>query len=417
MRQTDLRTNNMDRIKFIILYISFGLSFFFLRGQQIGNYVNNGSFEDLRDCNTPQNTNKVKYWSSIDTTKYSFYILNKCFNNMPGPAMDFQYPKSGKGFIAGTFYCGGSCDTIHNRSYFRNKLKQHLVSGKTYCIKFYANLRNSSPYGIDAIGVFIGNNTLDTIKYGDIKITYLTPQIQNISGNIITDTLNWVSITGTFVANGTENSLVIGNFKSDNNTNKTQVLTPASLWSDIYIDDVSCIEQDLSAYSGPDQIILPGDSAFIGRQPDFAIDSDCIWYKLPNMTTSIDTISGLWVKPTTTSTYVVRQQLDCSSLKWDTVVVTINTNLIGIDKLRWFSDNITLFPNPTSGNLNISFPSQVDIKTFNISNSFGQIVREEEIEIKNSSCNILTFDLKSGLYQIHFKTQFGIVTKKFVKTN
>lgn len=127
----------------------------------------------------------------------------------------------------------------------------------------------------------------------------------------------------------------------------------------------------------------------------------------------------------TTGTFIYTIQLQgkgnagCVSSNTISINVLVQPCDVGIKlkDLLWFSDNINLFPNPTSDKLNISFPAQADIKTYSISNSLGQIFREDEIEIKNSTCNVLTSDLKNGLYQIHFKTQFGIVTKKFVKTN
>jgi hypothetical protein len=78
-----------------------------------------------------------------------------------------------------------------------------------------------------------------------------------------------------------------------------------------------------------------------------------------------------------------------------------------------------LFPNPTSGNLNISFSGSVpsDISKYIIGDNLGRVIREVEINLKNYSFIVSTSDLADGLYQIHFKTQFGIVTKKFVKIN
>src|SRR5690606_40769166 len=52
-------------------------------------------------------------------------------------------------------------------------------------------------------------------------------------------------------------------------------------WTDVLIDDVSCIEVNLPAYAGRDTTILIGDSVYIGREKDFAIDTGCVWYKLP----------------------------------------------------------------------------------------------------------------------------------------
>lgn len=128
---------------------------------------------------------------------------------------------------------------------------------------------------------------------------------------------------------------------------------------------------------------------------------------------------------TTSGSFIYTVQLQgksnagCVSNNTFSINVMVQPCEVGIKlkDLQWYSDNINLFPNPTSDNLNISFPAKADIKTYSISNSLGQIFREDEIEIKNSTCTVLTSDIKNGLYQIHFKTQFGIVTKKFVKTN
>src|SRR5690606_13010817 len=192
-------------------------------------------------------------------------------------------------------------------------------------------------------------------------LTYLTPQVQNPQGNIIIDTLNWVAITGTYTANGTEKYLMLGNFLSDEDTD---TLTVNLTWSaynyitEANIDDVSCIPIDLEAYAGRDTTIFLNDSVYIGREPDFAIDTGCVWYKLPS-TTAIDTISGMWVKPPIgTHTYVVRQELECSSLKWDTVIVNvkekiIDTTDISVNELRIENEKLRIYPNPTSGMLNV----------------------------------------------------------------
>jgi hypothetical protein len=263
--------------------------------------------------------------------------------------------------------------------------------------------------------MYFGNTSLDTINYCTTPLTYLTPQIQNTTG-IVTDTLNWIPITGTFTAIGDEKYLVLGNFNAPALTNTLLINTPtlSFMTNDIYIDDVSIIELDIPAYAGPDKPCITGDSVFIGREPDFAIDPGCIWYKLSNMTTAIDTISGLWVKPTATSTYVVRQELDCSSVKWDTVVVFMDA--VGIPDISRYSDHINLFPNPTSDNITISVSmANPDIRGFSLVNNLGQTIREGDLNLKDKSFTLQTSDLDPGIYQVHFKTSTGTVTKQFVK--
>ena len=179
------------------------------------------------------------------------------------------------------------------------------------------------PVAIDGFGLYFGGPSVDTIIYNSKRpLTFLTPQVVNPPNNIIMDSLNWVAITGTFTANGTEKYLIIGNFKSDVNTNTviTNYTTYSQDWSEYFIDDVSC-SIDLSAYAGPDAFCIPGNSVYIGRQQDAGIDEACMWYKLPNMTTAIDTAAGTWVTPTSpTTTYVVKQDI-CGVIKYDTVVV------------------------------------------------------------------------------------------------
>jgi hypothetical protein len=410
--------NLMKRLKNILLNISVGLTVLISHGQQIGNYVNNGSFEETRNpCNLPPPLlyNPVlKYWSAIDTTKNGFSTCHMCYGSVPmNNANTYQWPKTGKGYVLTSIYIQNSI-----RGYFRNRLKSNLIANKIYCIRFYVNVTNYSCYGIDSYGAFFGDSSLDTITKPYTPKTYLIPQFENPNGNFITDTMNWVPISGTFTANGTEKYLVIGNFRDNANTGLQFIQQPANqVWSDIYLDDVSVMEVNLPAYAGRDTTIYLGDSVFIGRQPDFATDTGCVWYKLPNITTAIDTVSGLWVKPAVTSTYVVRQELDCSTRKWDTVVVTINTNLVGIDKLQQLTNNITLAPNPTSGNLRISFSDQIspDFNSFSIINSLGQTIHKADL-ISNT-VDIGISNLTPGLYEIHFKSNFSTVTKKFVKTS
>src|SRR5690606_23016590 len=104
---------------------------------------------------------------------------------------------------------------LNHRGYPRNRLKVPLKNSTVYCATYYVVNTNNNPYAIDAFGMYFSDATLDTINYCNVALTYLQPQIENPVGNIITDTLHWIAITGTFVANGNEKYLVLGNFKSD----------------------------------------------------------------------------------------------------------------------------------------------------------------------------------------------------------
>ena len=107
-------------------------------------------------------------------------------------------------------------------------MKHNLEAGKTYCAKFYVNIANTSPRAIDGFGVYFANTDIDTISKCTIPLNYINPQVKNPIGNVITDTLNWTPITGTFVANETGKYALIGNFLADN------AMTTLSLNSPFY---------------------------------------------------------------------------------------------------------------------------------------------------------------------------------------
>lgn len=366
-----------------------------LKSQRIGNYISNGSFERyFMDFIYPIPYN----WAATDSAKAWGELLVPP-NRVPLSSYAYQWPKHGKNTMVTLFYCP-ACGT--KRGYPKNRLKQTLQANVEYCVRMYVSLSNQSTHGIDNIGVYFSDNSIDTIKKCNNPITYLMPQVRNPTNNIITDTLNWVAITGTFVATGTEKYLLIGNFESDANTNKSLVNPTHSpgMFSDYVIDAISVIPVNLSAYAGRDTSIVLGGAAFIGREPDFAIDSGCVWFKMPGMT-PLDTISGMWVSPSITTTYVVKQNLECSSEKWDTVVVYVD--LVGLEKLKVIQADLKLYPVPAKNFIEIcvSDPNWLDdFKHLSIYNTIGQLIRHEELRHENNRARIQIDDLDDGMYSL-----------------
>src|SRR5690606_6386367 len=198
----------------------------------------------------------------------------------------------------------------------------------------------------------------------------------------------------------------------------TLIINPTHLptvYTNLGIDDVSCIEMNLPAYAGRDTTILNGDSVYIGREKDFATDPYCVWYKLPDTANAIDTISGLWVKPSVTTTYVVKQELECSSLKWDTVVVNVK-NDVGLQELiansRQFA--VEMFPNPASDMITVKtdkYREEISVSVFDVT---GKTVLNKKVAINNYVAG-LELNLENGIYTICFTDKVKkIVTKKLV---
>jgi hypothetical protein len=399
---TYLTTNFFFSRRKLLLQLSFLIISSSYQSQSIANYISNGGMEERYDCNFPFVGRKAKYWRGIDSVGDAIVYASVCYSNVPFNGFTFQWPKEGNSYFSTTFLCQSpGCSTTNNRGYFRNRLKTNLVAGKTYCVKFYVNISNPSSYGISNISAFFVDNSIDTITNGHIPLTYINPQIQNTVSNIISDTMNWVPVTNTFVANGTEKNCVIGNFKSDAATT-TSLINSSSLptiFCDILLDDVSCIPLDLPAYAGADTYCIPGNTVYIGRPQDVGIDEACVWYNITNTTTPIGNAAGIVVSPVTTSTYIVKQDI-CGIIKWDTVVVY--QSALGIVSSSGVENSVKIFPNPVNEILTIEFVSlsgvEASIGKYSIINSLGQVIREEEIVFKNKAFKIKVNDLSNGVY-------------------
>jgi hypothetical protein len=405
----------LNRISFIkkgINYylVVYALLFPFFGFTQIANYVSNGSFENNYSCVSFNSINVAKNWRSIDSSIFSGVLYcSSCYSNIPSNSYGYQWPRTGQSNVITDFLCQPpQCSSTSNRGYYRNRLKANLISGKTYCVKFYVNIGNNSTYGIDAFGAYFGDNSLDTITKISIPLTYLNPQVQNPIGNIITDTLNWIAITGTFVANGTEKNCVIGNFKSDANTNKI-LINPTFLpkiATTVLVDDASCIPLDLPAYAGPDIWGIPGNTVYIGRPQDVGIDEACQWFQLPNTTSVISTSAGLTLTVTIpTCTYMVKQDI-CGVIKYDTVVVYASG--VGLLSSSAVENNVRLFPNPAQDLLSIELDFN-NSQSFNLRlyNNLGQLIREEELVFKNKTATVNTKELTNGIYFVNLVNEKG----------
>jgi len=398
-------------MKKFVLFIFFLLFAYIKINCQVINYVNNGSFEEaLTNTSTPL-FYSAKYWGGIDSTKYYGELLSRTTSPIKVPlcSYTYQWPKHGNNYLLTTIY---STFLYNNRGYPRNRLKEKLVAGKAYCFSLYVNLSNNSTRGIDAIGAYFSDNSIDTITQCNKPITYLTPQVENTLNNIISDTLNWVLIRGQFIANGTEKYVLLGNFRNNINTN-TVIANPThspAIGSEYAFDYVSLVELNLPAFAGRDTSVAPGSNIFLGRQPDVGIDEACVWYKLPS-TTPIDTIAGFWVNPTTTSTYVVVQTI-CGLVKSDTVVVHMNlTGLEGSSESRLLSGENSFKIKLLDSKLVVE-KNNADNFSVHIYDTQGkQLFYERNI---NQNFEFSFSEKQSGVYIIQIENQQGVLRKKVV---
>ena len=205
------------------------------------NLVPNPSFEQYDTC--PVSVGEVSHclgWSSFSETPDYF---NSCadsasFVNVPFTGCGYQYAATGNAF------CGMICTSTTFPNY-REIIGCHLLSplqvGTTYYITFKVNMS----YGGYAAN-FVASNGMG-IKFTTKQYSFNNPiPIDNnpaiFAHNILTDSINWISISGSYVADSAYQYLAIGNF-FDNVHTDTIHLGSFIFRSYYFVDDI-CVSNN-----------------------------------------------------------------------------------------------------------------------------------------------------------------------------
>lgn len=232
-------------------------------------------------------------------------------------------PRTGHRFAGIYSYYGGD-NTSSYREYLQVELKQQLVPGEYYCGEFYASLAEMPHYASNGLGMYFHHEKLvpnlnPMPKYCN-PLPY-TPQILGTS--VITDTANWVKVSGIFQATSAAKYLIVGNFFDDQNTLAIHKnVIPDSYWSWAYyfIDDVSVekMPYDKFFYSG-DAGICKGETAIITANGG---NDNVTWTTLSDTLTVISNGPILNIKPVITTSYRVSAK-GCNKRIIDTITVDV----------------------------------------------------------------------------------------------
>ena len=284
----------------------FLLCFWYQNLQAQTNLVSNPSFEQYINCPSGIKDDKPTIWYKPDRRGAGY--RNACsVNGSTGVpyhyapnGTGYQYAKTGLAYVF-MFYMNSPMSNARN--YFQVKLFDTLKRGKCYYAECNTNLSNSCKIACNNQSILFTNNPIyaDTIS-PPREIILANPQITNFNNELIKDTLNWVKVSGVFIAQGGEQYLTLGNFKDDSHTNYVVVQPTGYYGASYYVDDVSVYALDslpLKANAGLDTTIALGDSTFIGSLTNGI--PNIKWYDTGG--NIIDTgRPGFYVQPTTTTT-------------------------------------------------------------------------------------------------------------------
>jgi len=238
------------------------------------NYVPNPSFEQLDSCPngwSQLTSNCIEWFTPISVMTNpplsmpygSSDYFNSCgsYNfKTPKNIIGYQTPNKGNAYsgIIVLFNEKQILPYYQWGEYIEVKLSKKLITNYTYCAEFYYSMTGvgaGSPparYDMVELGILL-TDTIVRRAFGfgtnPPQNIYTSPQVSAMMGPNI-DTVNWIKVSGTFVAKGGEEYLTIGNFK------KLDTLF-GDVFTYIYIDDVSVY------YCGPDTTNISVDSLII----------------------------------------------------------------------------------------------------------------------------------------------------------
>ena len=211
----------------IILILTYGLC----NGQ---NLAPNPSFEDNDSCT------QLPLWTEINSADY----FDACFNYTPQNPFGFQYPASGDAYMG--FFTHGNGSAIPDyRELIGGPLLVPLIVGQKYFVSLKVNLANNptAQCATNNIGVLFTNKIYpkDTVI-----LQPNTPFINNHAhvhtSNIISDTFNWTTISGSFMSDSVYHYIYIGNFFDDEHTDS--ILLDGDACNSYYFLDDICVSTD-----------------------------------------------------------------------------------------------------------------------------------------------------------------------------
>ena len=387
----------MKKIVFIFLLFFCNYSY-----AQI-NLVHNPSFEAHDTCpNEFDDIAYANYWTGIDTNSgvgvHSVaYCIPEYYNtcgigafSLPHAACFHHYARTGNGLAGMQMYYDTWAGGLMI-DYLQGRLYHPLVAGQSYCVTFYVVLAGiRSTYATNHIGAYFDDGTIDTATAIPCSAYQTEYHPQIVDSIVRADTVNWMKIQGSFIANGTEKFMTIGNFFGIAGTTAIDTIFPHGHGAnDAYyiIDDVSVIATGTHAIAGPDTWVTAGDSTYIGCDSN-GEGMPCYWYVLGEPA-KIDSGGRIKVHPTATTTYIVEMDL-CGTITTDTVIVSVFP--LGFGTLG-NGEHLQIYPNPAKDNFTIEGAMGCVVRIYNmVGQSFDKLRMTSNKEIIDIS------DLSKGVY-------------------
>lgn len=233
----------MKKIAISLLTITMAV---FSNAQDDQNMVENGSFEQIEGkIKRAGAINVAVGWMSPTKTGADLFSEKvKGELGTPSNFVGYEEPHDGGNYVGIRVF---SYNDKEPRQYISAKLKLPLRKDAMYCVKFYINLAEGSKYASNNIGVNFSKKqyNIDEDKH-ILGNTHMMHQDNPVHNHLF----GWEEICGTYVAEGGEKYITIGNFFANGDTEnqrlkKAKDFTGISVMSAYYfIDDISVVMID-----------------------------------------------------------------------------------------------------------------------------------------------------------------------------
>ncbi|MEO6355626.1 MAG: T9SS type A sorting domain-containing protein [Ferruginibacter sp.] len=240
-------------------YLLIVLFFFSVLTVQSQNLVPNPGFEAHSQCPiTLGNIYTVLNWYQVVGHLSTPDYYNVCGDKLnrvsvPDNTAGYQMPFDGDAYVGIFCYQNLGIGTI--REYIQNRLISPLIDGQWYRISFFTNLGDISSSAVNNIGAALTNESIQGVNtFGNLNVT---PAFH--ATEIISDSVNWTQVTGYYKAHGGEQFITLGNFYSDEQTSKKDLITIGGGSAYYLIDAVSVTATDAPACTAP--IVYPNPTA------------------------------------------------------------------------------------------------------------------------------------------------------------
>lgn len=199
------------------------------------NLVQNFSFETFSTC--PNTASQLTYAVPWNNSQNSPEYLNSCsssiYSDVPTNYFGFQNAATGQAYGGGLFYGSFLSTYLANiREFLYVPLTTPLSIGTTYYLQFKINLVDNSNYAVNRMGMQFCSSFNSAFPINNTAHLY--------SPVVISDKVNWTTVTGSFVPSVAYNAVMVGNFFDDANTTAQFVGSSTSIGYNAYyfVDDV-----------------------------------------------------------------------------------------------------------------------------------------------------------------------------------